>query len=99
MPSDRESQLRQLFRDHGMEPKDVRRNESLDRFEVSVQADGSDERFHRDVHEIGSEGPVDYQIDYGAVRGMQSVIDGKTIPSGVVSVEEMESEYFLITVA
>jgi len=96
MPTDTASQLRQLFRKHGMEPKEVEFNESRAEWFVSVAFEGSDERFHESKGEIGAAGAVDKSLDFSAVRAMQSTLDGSDIGAGVVSVEGMSDEYFVL---
>jgi len=92
-------QLSNVFRELGMEPAEIRRNEDLDRWEVSVQADGTDTRYLRDVGEIGGESPIDQQINFAAIKSMRPQIEGTTIPAGTVNVVGFESEYFQITIS
>lgn len=98
MDSEIELQLQRVFQNLGMEPKEIRYNDNVGRWLVSVQADRSDERFHRRVGEVGSEGPVDYALDFTAVKSMRQQIDGVSILAGTVNVETIEDEYYKITI-
>lgn len=91
-------QISRVFREHGMEPKETEYNNDTEQYRVSVQADGSDDRFLRPVGELGTEGSVDHQLDFSTVKSMRSVIHGTEIPDGVITVEEIESEYFVISI-
>ena len=93
-----EDQLRTVFRRHGMEPKEIGFNDNLDRWYVSVQADGSDDRFLEAKGEIGGDAPVDHALNFTAVRAMEDRIDGEVIPDGTVNVEKIQDEYFKITI-
>lgn len=97
--ADIEKQLRRVYQDHGMEPKEISHNDNLGYWKVSVQAEGSNERFHDQKREIGGSMPVDYNLDSHAVRTtVRREIDGARIPSGTVRLEEFESEYAHLTI-
>ena len=88
-----EDQLRTVFRDLGMEPKEILYNEKLEKWKVSVQADGSDDRYIRTTSEIGAGGPTGAAVDNSAVRSMKPMIDETDILAGTIDVIGHESEY------
>lgn len=94
-----EKQLRRVFQNHGMEPKEISYNDDLGYWKVSVQVEGSHERFHDMKREIGSSKPVDYNLNFHAVKtAVRHEIDGTRIPAGTVRLEEFESEYAHLTI-
>jgi hypothetical protein len=92
-------QLRRMYQEHGMEPNEISYNDNLGYWKVSVQVQGSNERFHDQKGEIGGSIPVDYNLDSPAVRtAVRREIDGARIPSGTVRLEKFESEYAHLTI-
>lgn len=96
--TDVDGQIHREFERIGLETSDITYNDDLDRWRVSVTAEGSDDRYLVDVTEIGADGPVDLKLDFPMVRGHLARLDGVSIPAGTISVEGTESGDVLITV-
>jgi len=96
--TDIDGQISREFNRLGLQTSDVRYNDDLDRWRVTVSPDGTDDRYLRDITEIGAGGPVDYQLNFSAVKADLPRLDGASIPSGTLTVDGTDSEAILITV-
>jgi hypothetical protein len=93
-----EPQLEHLFDRVGLNTKDVRFNENTDRWIVEPVVEGSDERFRRDIGSAVAEKPVDYVLDFNAVRTVFQKIDGAKIPEGTVRIDGTNSSELLLEI-
>lgn len=92
-------QIHDLFQNMGMRPEKIRYNDNLDVYRVNIGVEGTEERFYRDIHEIGGSEPVDFAVDTDKLKGMVSRIQGAEIPEGTVNVTDtMRDSHFRIEV-
>lgn len=98
MNSEVKSQLEHLFDKIGLNTKDIRFNENTGRWIVEPQAEGSGERFREDTEAIGAGKPVDYTLDFSAVRREFPKIECAKIPEGTVRIDGTNSSELLLEV-
>jgi len=98
--TDIETQLRRLYQDHGLEPKEISRNDkpATGYWRITVKADGTDDRYMKPI-DGWADNPIDHQIDFNAVNAVvEREIDSSRIPAGIVRLERFESEYAHLTI-
>lgn len=82
-------QLRNLFREKGMNPEPIRYNDSLCFYLVDVGVKGTDEQYLADIQELGSSEAVDVKVDTDALKRARGSIEGSEIDAGTIVVAEM----------
>lgn len=94
-----EDQIRELFQKRGMNPDNIRYNDSLDYYMVNIGVEGTEDRFLRGIGEIGSSGAVDATVDTDKLKIIADRIHGSKIPTGTVNViDTMSDAHFKIEV-
>lgn len=92
-----EEELANLFKDHGLNPSEVGYNESLGRFGVEIQAEGTDQEYLQELGGIGTN-EVEMVLDNQRVRAEAPRIDGAQIPSGTVNIVGTRANLFRVKV-
>lgn len=88
-----------MFQEQGMNPEEVRYNDTLDYFLVNIGVEGTDEGLLRDIGEIGSAEPVDSAVDTDKLRMTVPRLQGTELPDGTVNViDVMKDAHFRLEV-
>ena len=74
-----EQVIREAFRRHGMNPEQIRYNENLDYYHVNIGVEDTDERYLRDIHELGTTEAVTQQVNTDSLRSHASLINGSEV--------------------
>ena len=80
------TQISTVFENLGMAVDVIRYNPELDRYQVTIAVDGTDETFLRDITEMGTGGAIDQQVNATAVASMHTQIQETTVQSGELNV-------------
>lgn len=91
-------QIRTVFRRHGLEPDEMHKNDNTDRYVVSVGAEGTNDQYMKQQSGLNEGLNEEPALDYTEVMKMQGVIDGTEIESGVLNIEGMNADEFLISI-
>lgn len=96
---DTQTQIQEFFQELGMPPERIRYNENLDRYLVDIGVEGTDEKFLRDIGEVGSSGPVDNAVDTVMLERMVPQIQGADLPAGTIHIiDTMKDSHFRIEI-
>lgn len=79
-----QSELRDLFEEHGITPEEISAKGNDNQWQVSVQVEGTDDRFIEGYSGVGNDEPMGYNVDGDALDRIKPRIDGASIPSGTV---------------
>lgn len=85
----KEDQIRTAFQQLGMNPEKIRYHPEIEKYEVYIGVEGTDEKFIEGIGAIGSDSPVDSRVDTNKLRMMKNSIDGKKIPGGKIRIQSM----------
>lgn len=92
-------QIRATFQNLGMNPEKIRYNRNLNYFLVDIGVDGTEEKYLRDIGEIGSSGPVDSAVDANKLKQAVDRINGTEISDGVINITAvMKDSHFKLKV-
>lgn len=82
-------QIRELFQSKGLNPKEIRYEEVLDRYRVTIGVEGTEDRFIREPSSLDNADSGAASVDTDELKSMKSRIQGSEVPDGTVIVKDM----------
>jgi hypothetical protein len=96
--TDTKAEIRDAFREMGMNPEKIRHQPELEYYEVYIGVEGTDDQFLEEIQELGGSSG-EYRVDSAKVVVMTNQIEGTEVSDGVLHVRDtMVDSHFQIEV-
>ncbi|RKD94751.1 hypothetical protein [Halopiger aswanensis] len=94
-----QEQIRQVFQDLGLNPEKIRYNQSLDRYQINIGVEGTDDRFLEGIKEMGTTEPVGSTVDTRKLESVANHVHNVEIEAGTVNViDTMRDSHYLLEI-